>query len=190
MRGKRMWILGGLLSLGLGLASYSVRADDGDDEDTRPAPKKTNSGGIHWLWYVPGFDTKKPTDKKPDPKPEKPDKPAAKPPKPAARPVQDAPERVRAREQAAWIRRQQVCLRLKELAEQANDPDLLRTAETLEQRSWNVYLQRTANLPTGGYSQDSDDEIVDRHLGPAAAGAGRETTSAHVASGRRQEDKP
>jgi hypothetical protein len=190
MRGKWIWGMGLTALLGMGLAAYAVRADDGDDDDSKPAPKKTSSG-IHWLWYVPGFDSKKPAEQKPDPKPEKPEKPADKPPKPASRPIPDAPEKVRAREQAAWIRRQQVCDRLKEIAEKSNDQELLQTVDTLEQRSWNLYLQRTANLPAGRVNQDSDEEIIDRKVGLGPAGAGRETTTARTSVSRSQtEEKP
>ena len=197
MRGKWMWGLGILVALGLGLAAGPIRADDGDDDDVKPASKKVPSGG-HWLIRWPGGDAKKPADTKPADKTDKPaDKPAAKPTMPAAKPIQDPPEKVRAREQAAWVRRQQVCDRLKEVAEQSHDEELLQTAKALEQRSWNLYLQRTANLPASSFALESDAEVVDRHLGPGAADDGRETTTVRTPASKGQgsqtreaEDKP
>jgi hypothetical protein len=80
--------------------------------------------------------------------------------------------RQRAQEEAALLRRQAVCLKLRMIAAQTNDDELRRKADQLDQRAWNAYVQRTAHLPTGNAGPASDEAILDRHLGTCAGSAG------------------
>jgi hypothetical protein len=151
-----MWGLGMTLLIGLGVSAGTVRA--GDDDEDNPAPRKVHYGRGPGLMERMWLPSQKPVEKKTA---EKKEKPAAE--KPA--PVIETPTMVRKREQEAWERRLQVCLRLMDLANQNNDDQLYRQAEDLEQRAWAVYLQRTAHLPSGGVRGESDEQILDRHLG-------------------------
>jgi hypothetical protein len=162
MRRLWMWGLGMTLLIGLGVATGASRA--GEDDEDKPVLRKVHYGrgpGIMERLWQP---SEKPAEKKPA---EKKDKPAAE--KPA--PVVETASMVRKREQEAWERRLQVCLRLMDLANQNNDDLLYRQAEELEQRAWAVYLQRTAHLPSGSVRGESDEQILDRHLGNVTSGA-------------------
>ena len=53
-------------------------------------------------------------------------------------------------EQAAWVRRLDVCLRLRELAAETNDEALSQQAEELERRATELYHARTARLGVKG----------------------------------------
>jgi hypothetical protein len=61
----------------------------------------------------------------------------------------------RAVEEAAYLRRLQVCTKLREVAVQTNDVDLERLVDQLEERVWNVYAQRTLNLSAGKANLES-----------------------------------
>ncbi len=69
-----------------------------------------------------------------------------------------------AREKADWIRRIAVCDKLREIAIVANDEELRRKADQLDQRAWDVYVKHTANLPSGMASLQ-DERILGRRLG-------------------------
>jgi hypothetical protein len=169
------------LLIGLGVATGVAIAGDDDD---KPAPRKIHYGRGPGLMERMWQPSEKPPEKKTA---EKKDKPAAE--KPVS--VVETAATVRKREQEAWERRLQVCLRLMDLANQNNDDQLYRQAEELEQRAWAVYLQRTAHLPSSSVRTESDEQILDRHLGnvagsaqspagPAAKGKDRESQSASV----------
>jgi hypothetical protein len=150
--------MGLTLIASLSAANGRVWADDNDDKP-EPAPKaKFGRGpGLMDRLFMPSpkpaekKSAKKDADKKPKDKAEK--------------PAPEGPTAVRAREQAAFERRSQVCLRLMDLANQQNDMELYRRAEELEQRAWAVYIQRTAHLPISNLAVDTDEQILDRHLG-------------------------
>jgi hypothetical protein len=92
----------------------------------------------------------------------------------------------RAQEEAALLRRQGVCLKLRLIAAQTNDDELRRKADQLDQRAWNSYVQRTAHLPTGDASPASDEAVLARHLesaGTSPAGSARGLSgSGHAAA--------
>ena len=46
-----------------------------------------------------------------------------------------------------------------------------RKADALEERAWNTYVQRTANLPAVNTGARSDEGILDSHLGTTAGRA-------------------
>src|SRR5207245_2565264 len=64
-----------------------------------------------------------------------------------AAPAVDEAAQQRNREEAAYLRRLAVCDKLKQIAYQTNDEKLQRQAEQLDERVWEVYSQRIANLP-------------------------------------------
>jgi hypothetical protein len=162
------------LLVSLGVGQNWARAGD-DDDDDKPAPRKVHYGRGPGLMDRLWQPSEKPAEKKPV---EKKDKAATDKPAESPSAVLESPAMVRKREQTAWERRLQVCLRLMDLADQNNDDRLYRQAEELEQRAWAVYLQRTAHLPSGSVRTESDEQILDRHLGNRTSGARSATTSA------------
>jgi hypothetical protein len=156
------------LLIGLGVAVGQTRAADEDDDKPAAAPKAKYGRGPGLVQRL--FQSnEKPADKKPAA-----NKPKATDEKQAEKKPVSAPEgavAVRAKEEAAWIRRLQVCDRLKNLANQNNDDELYRQAEELEQRAWAVYLQRTAHLPASNATSETDEQILDRHLGNRTSAA-------------------
>lgn len=150
--------LGAALLLGWGTAALA-EPDDGNDAP-RPAVQDTGSNvwGGHLL-----FGKKRAPARTPPPKPAK-DKPppraetAAKP----APAVIDAAA-VRAREEAAYLRRMDVCLKLKEIAERTNDAELGRLADQLDERAKDVYFRRIAALPASRAEPDLDERLLGQH---------------------------
>lgn len=115
--------------------------------------------------------------------------PTAEPPAPttppAPRPFVAGPldpdtlkEALRA-EQDAYLRRLDVCSKLRQLAVESNDDKLLERADSLEQQATALYHQRTARLgvrggPKGSYGPTTavarkSEETLDRKLGTGAA---------------------
>ncbi len=72
--------------------------------------------------------------------------------------------RRRVLEEAALLRRDDVCDRLAEIAVETNNPELANLAEQLKQRAWEVYSRRTTNLTTVTQAVNPDAEP-----GPARA---------------------
>jgi hypothetical protein len=72
---------------------------------------------------------------------------------------------LRAREEAKFLRRWEVCDRLKEIADQTNNPALRRRAEELDARASALYQKRTANLPASQVLFESDQKTLEKHLG-------------------------
>jgi hypothetical protein len=109
---------------------------------------------------------------------------------PAARkdaaPAKDAqaesviPPRIRqANAKADLIRRLEVCDKLRELAFQTGDDELLRKADRLEQRAWDVHA-RTTNTPAG---LSADEAVLNDRLGPDAVGARSPLAGARTKTG-------
>jgi hypothetical protein len=69
-----------------------------------------------------------------------------------------------AREEADWVRRIQVCQKLREIASVNNDPELNRRADMLDQRAWELYQKRTAKLSSGRAGQSPDEQALQQHL--------------------------
>jgi hypothetical protein len=65
----------------------------------------------------------------------------------------------------AFLRRQAVCDRLRDIARQTNDADLERQAEELEQRAWDVYQKQTCQLPGEAPPFESDEAVLEKQLG-------------------------
>jgi hypothetical protein len=153
MRRLGGWGLGLVLLAGLS-GTVAVAADQ-DDAGT-PAVKSHKSG---WNWFGSWFGAKKkPADKKSEAKAEKTTLPAVRPSSMA-----DQAEALRSREQAALIRRLEVCDRLREIALQTNDTFLESQALQLEERAGATFARRTAHLPIGSPVEDLDEQILERH---------------------------
>lgn len=138
MRRGMGWRWASALALGLGLASLAKA----DEDDAKPA--KTGN----WVTRIFVKDTAK--KKEPDAKKE----PAA--PSVAA---------IRQQAEADWLRRQEVCDRLRAIALEKGDKDLARKADALDQRAWDIYLERTG----GAKGNASAEEPNGDH--PSAGGA-------------------
>jgi hypothetical protein len=166
MRKVGAWSLTAALIFGLSTAS--ARADD----DTQSSTPKPNPRAPTWDWKPSDIlygsrsnrDDLKPIAPKPAPKPDATiAKKPATPVKQTSTVADAAAER--SRQEAALLRRLQVCDKLKEIAIRTNDAELLRRAEQLEERSQACYTQRTARLRglAGGFQ--SDEKTVDQYLG-------------------------
>jgi hypothetical protein len=99
-------------------------------------------------------------------------KPKADDKKPAPAPLLGPSSAQRAaveqmRQMKAFFRRQEVCLRLQEIALANNDPELERQAQQLEDLNWQVYRQHTAGLPLGPGA--NDEAILNDRLGTGTA---------------------
>ncbi len=128
MRKRIAWALGMVMTVGIGASA--VLADD----DPPPTPKATTTGFVG-----PLKDWNKPA---PKPAPKKKDEPPA-PPKPT---IAEKVQAARYKEQADLLRRMAVCDKLKEIAENTHDADLLRKAEQLQERANNIYTDNAVML--------------------------------------------
>ena len=163
MRKFGAWGLAAVLVLGLAAMHGWAGDDDEDHTEVKPPPRPF----IRWSpWAVKMFridDSPAPV-KKPQPKPKKTASAAKKAPqtvKPT--PVVNEAAGDRAREEAALMRRLEVCDKLKEIALRTNDGELFRRAEVLDERARTTYAQRTSYLGgNGGLATDT--MALDRSL--------------------------
>jgi hypothetical protein len=110
-------------------------------------------------------------------------KPKAKDKKPADSAAKDAakkpsppitsPASVRAREQTDYLRRMAVCDQILQVAYDTKDEELQRHVEQLKERVWTTYQLRSAQVPAGAKLLESDEQILDKHLGSRAAAKDR-----------------
>jgi hypothetical protein len=72
-------------------------------------------------------------------------------PKPEPKPEKPGPDRGKEQERLrnAYLRRQAVCDRLLEIAEQTNDAALRGEAERLDEQAWKLYQEESARLTRG-----------------------------------------
>jgi hypothetical protein len=89
----------------------------------------------------------------------------SKDPTPPGPPVAEKTAHVQKREMNAFMRRQAVCDRLRQIADATGDGELARQANELEQRAWLIYQRRTAGLHLGG----PDEAVLEQHLGTSTA---------------------
>jgi hypothetical protein len=145
-------------ALCVALTLATARADDGDSGDLRSMPPATPS------WWSGMFASKEaaaPPKKLP---------PAEAPP-PPPQVVTSNPAMVLEREQAAFIRRTQVCDELLEIAERKGDEALREQVYQLMDKAWAVYQQRTA----GSAARSGDAAALIRPVQPAPDPARRAT---------------
>ncbi|MCI0459230.1 MAG: hypothetical protein L0Z62_19940 [Gemmataceae bacterium] len=133
-----------VLCVGLSAAAQERPASDSSAPTTG-----TNRG--NWLTRWLPFGRKQDPPKAPEPK------------KPA-----EAAAVVRAREEAAFLRRRDVCLKLQEIAIRTRDEELLRKVEELDQMAWHTYMQRTAHLPSSAGAFEADEQTLAQRLPPGS----------------------
>src|SRR5262249_2818220 len=159
----RKLTIGGLLaSLIVGLsAGFLIAGEDGDAEAKPPARPF-----IRWSpWVTKMMATPPPTQrapaKKPAPKPQKQStKKAPAPAKPSSVVREAAAER--AREEAALMRRLEVCDKLMEIAVRTNDNELLHRAEQLDERARANYSRKTSSSSVSKGAFQSDEQALDK----------------------------
>ncbi len=134
------WVLA--VGLALGCAALA-RADDDEDK-----PAKTGN------WFTRLFAKERPAKVKES----KPDE--------SVSPAPLSPALLRQKAYIEWQRRLEVCDKIRAIAEQTGDKDLSRKAEALDQRAWDVYLQRTGGQK-GKLSPD--EQILEGRLGLEAS---------------------
>jgi hypothetical protein len=133
---RKAWVRGWEVVL---LAGVGVNVAGAWAADPPPsAPAKNSAGGIWWNpWGSPGEKkTAATADREPSPEVKgllKSDDPSSK----------------RVREQQTLFRRLDVCDQLKAIAARKCDETLMRQAEDLEARAWDVYTRRVTALPAG-----------------------------------------
>lgn len=144
--------LAGMLALGLLGVGMAHAAG--------PGPKASTPNGPSWFTRWLGFGAK-PAAPKNEPKKNQVE------PKSEPQPVNlvDGGKAERAREEAILLRRQEACQKLREIAQEASDDGLRRKAEQLDQRAWDTYLKRTAHLPGGRPTFQSDQALLEERLG-------------------------
>ena len=149
--------LGAALLLGWGTAALA----EPDDGNEAPRPASQDTGANVWGGHL--LSGKRPAPARTPPKPAKDKTPprseTAIKPAPA---VSDAAT-VRAREEAAYLRRMDVCLKLKEIAERTNDAELGRLADQLDERAKDVYFRRISALPASRAEPDLDERLLGQH---------------------------
>lgn len=154
MSGRCAWKVRLVVFVALAAATAGWAADD--DDVLPPTPKKQP-----WVntWFTP-----KP---RPSMKPKKaPPKEAAKDSAKKAESQVDAAQVKRQKELADYLRRLAVCDQLTQVAYETRDEELLKQVNQLKDRVWLTYKLRTVgprNHP------ETDEQILDKHLGPTAA---------------------
>lgn len=77
----------------------------------------------------------------------------------------------------SYFERLKVCNKLREVALQSGDDELLRKAEQLEIRVWDAYQGQMQRLAGGGGTLSAEEQALDRHLrGDTATGPRRAAT--------------
>lgn len=168
MRQRRIWAL---LLLTLFVSPFAIARGADDDDEDKPASKSKPG------WFARMFGGKakkeKPAAKKARKKKKKAEaddhltrKPAGAadgtgPDKPT---LKDHMAKIRARAEDNYLRRVEVVTRLRQIALARQDDKLLEEAKQLDIRVWEAY-QRHLNLDRGESPFESDQQILDEHLG-------------------------
>lgn len=191
MRRLGVWGLEVALLLGLGMPSVVLGAgkDDWDDNKASQAPEQGS-------WFSRMFGAGKKAEPKKESACEKETlKKTSERPLP---PRKDAGAE-RARDEAAFFRRLAVCDQLKQIALQNKDDQMLRKAEELDRRVYESYSRRMSAAATGGTPFESDEQVLEKHLGAGSAKAGKlpsarsslsEEKDRNKRSASRDEEKP
>lgn len=137
MRRVGAWGMAAALVVGLGAAAAGAGEPDGN---ARPEPRGLLSGLF---------------GDKPKPKAKTETKPTADE-RPAPSRTTEAVIFEQQRQMNALLRRMQVCDRLRQIAEQTGNDELMRQADVLETRAEEVYRQQTAQLPLPSQSPEAD----------------------------------
>ncbi len=110
------------IALSIGLSGVALAR--ADEDDAKPA----NTGNWFTHLFVKDAAKKKGADTKKN----------DAPPAPSAADI-------RQKAQAEWLRRQEVCDKLRAIALECGDKDLARKADALDQRAWDLYVLRTGS---------------------------------------------
>lgn len=159
MFGQSAWKLRLAVFVALSAATAAWAADD--DDVLPPTPKRQP-----WVntWFTP-----KP---RPSMKPKKtPPKEAAKEPAKKSETQVEAAQVKRQKELADYLRRLAVCDQLTQVAYETRDDELLKQVNQVKDRVWLTYKLRTVgprNHP------ETEEQILERHLGPTASVDGQE----------------
>jgi hypothetical protein len=135
----------GTAALIVGLGMTVARAEE-PQGDSRPTAAR-NSWWSGWFGDKPAA---KPKDRGKEEKasPSE-DKPA--PPNPSESAAVE-----QKRQMNAYLRRVEVCLRLRQIAEDTGNAELQRQAEEMDARAWEIYRQQTARLPISDTAADRE----------------------------------
>jgi hypothetical protein len=128
--------------------TYQSAKDAAAESKAKAEAAKKKSVGSSWWWP---FGSSQKAETKATAKVEKkpvPEKPVQA--KPITAPLGLEGANFIADEQAKFLRRQQVCDRIREVAQNKGDASLEKQAQLLEQRAWFIYEQRTrqARIPS------------------------------------------
>ncbi len=149
----RIVAAGCLAALGLGLAVSACSAQE--PERLRYSPKPAD---LSWLtkWFGGGSEEIIPKSSPPDPK--------QPPPMTVA---QRAAERDRL--EKAYLRRLDVCDRLRDIAQETNDTRLIEQANRLEELAWRLYQTRSNKLLGVASTAGGDEEPASGKAEPTTA---------------------
>jgi hypothetical protein len=159
--------LAAFMAWGLGIAVARAGDEDTEDTDAKPAPRPIIRLSPVFAHMV-HVDTPSPPEQKPEAKTEKPakakDAEARKPSK-----LESQTAKARSREEAALIRRLEVCDKLMEVAIRTNDRDLENRAYELDARARAVYTRNTALLSDRRAATGSDERSAEKRQDSASA---------------------
>ncbi len=157
MRKLGLWATSAVLLLALSAAAVTAGPPADDDDEATPKAvgpdpaARPRDGWNPFLTRLFGGDAKKPTPK-PDKKPDADKK--AEEPAPRATAHDEIAANVIALEKAKLRRRQEVCLRLREIARETGDDALEQKAIQLDQLAFEVYEQRTVRFAGGASDEE------------------------------------
>lgn len=165
MRKLGAWML--LTTLIIGVKAGTIRGDD-----TRPGrvqiggkPKYWRSSNNGWHAFGPVVPVKNKTTEKTVQN--KPLDEASSAGKTKSQQVTEKPLIPdRSQEEANFLRRSAVCLKLQEIALRTNDEELMRKAEELRERAWTIYTERVANFSMGEERAQNEHEDLEEYLSP------------------------
>ena len=162
---KSWWIVGALLALTCCLSS--LRADEPDTynsvQDLEKARKARalSSQNIWWEHLIPG----RMEEKRKQAEDAKATLAASKR---KSSDDKDAGKKVEVTSRQAELnkalRREAVCQRLREIADETNDPELAKQADLLESRAWAVYEQKVSTASVTKFQQMSEKDVEARLL--------------------------
>jgi hypothetical protein len=184
MRTFGAWTLTAALLVAGELGQVRATDDEPDTSDVRPVER--HRGWNPALVKMFGGDSSRKEPEKPKPEPKKEAAPAKKPatPRQQASGVDEAAA-VQARERATLGRRLAILDKLKEIANNTHDNELMRHTEELEERAWTAFGQHTAYLRDGAGLFEAEDKNLDKQSGTAPAAGERSPESAsYTVSGK------
>jgi hypothetical protein len=156
----RLGATGMAAALCAGLVLATARADDGDGGDLRAMPPTRPS----WFSGTPAAKDEPVSTKKVVP--------SDAPPPPR---VVNNTATVQAREEAAYLRRLDVCYDLLDVAERKGDEALREQVYQLMDKAWAVYLRRTGNAPGRAADASALAQSAQPPADPSRQAAARDT---------------